>query len=67
MTNEERDLIEKFVARVGGASSSRFGQSVPATQPGMAPIDPEADRYIAQQFQTHPEARYRTTAICVMR
>ena len=66
MTNEERDLIEKFVARVGGASSSRFGQSVPATQPGMAPIDPEADRYIAQQFQTHPEAAYRITQMAVV-
>jgi hypothetical protein len=66
MTNEERDLIEKFVARVGGASSSGFGQSVPATQPGMAPIDPEADRYIAQQFQTHPEARYRITQMAVV-
>ncbi len=66
MTNEERDLIEKFVARVGGASNSRFGQSVPATQPGMAPIDPEADRYIAQQFQTHPEAAYRITQMAVV-
>ena len=65
MTNEERDLIEKFVARVGGAATGGF-QSVPATQPGMAPIDPEADRFIAQQFQTHPEARYRITQMAVV-
>ena len=66
MTNEERDLIEKFVARVGGAPSGGFGQSVPVTQPGLPPIDPEADRFIAQQFQTHPEARYRVTQMAVV-
>ena len=66
MTNEERDLIEKFVARVGGAAAGGFNQSVPATQPGLPPIDPEADRFIAQQFQTHPEARYRVTQMAVV-
>ncbi len=64
MTNEERDLIDKFVARVGGAASS-FG-GMPQTQPALPPIDPEADRYIAQQFQTHPEARYRITQMAVV-
>ena len=66
MTNEERDLIDKFVARVGGAASGGFSGSVPASQPALAPIDPEADRYIAQQFQTHPEARYRITQMAVV-
>ena len=66
MTNEERDLIERFVARVGGASAAGFSPTVPATQPGLSPIDPEADRYIAQQFQTHPEARYRITQMAVV-
>ena len=65
MTNEERDLIDKFVARVGGAASGSFG-SVPSNQPALPPIDPEADRYIAQQFQTHPEARYRITQMAVV-
>ena len=65
MTNEERDLIDKFVARVGGAANGGFG-SVPNSQPALAPIDPEADRYIAQQFQTHPEARYRITQLAVV-
>ena len=66
MTNEERDLIDKFVARVGGAASSGFTGSVPSSQPALPPIDPEADRYIAQQFQTHPEARYRITQMAVV-
>ncbi len=68
MTNEERDLIEKFVARVGGAAQGGgvFQRSVPATQPQLAPIDPEADRFIAEQFQSHPEARYRITQMAVV-
>jgi hypothetical protein len=66
MTNEERDLIEKFVARVGGAATGVFGRSVPSTQPNLPPIDPDADRFIAEQFQTHPEARYRITQMAVV-
>lgn len=65
MTNEERDLIDKFVARVGGAPTGAWSR-VPQSQPGLPPIDPEADRYIAQQFQTHPEARYRITQMAVV-
>lgn len=65
MTNEERDLIAKFVARVGGASQSGFG-SVPSTQPNLPPIDPDADRFLTQEFQQYPEARYRITQMAVV-
>lgn len=63
MTNEERDLISKFISRVGGAPQGGgfMSGSVPRTQPQLPPIDPEADSFIAQQFQQHPEARYRIT------
>lgn len=63
MTNEERDLIAKFISRVGGAPQGGgfLGGSVPTTQPQLPPIDKEADAFIAQQFQQHPEARYRIT------
>lgn len=72
MTNEERDIIAAFVARVGGApqaqGASPWGGSVPATRsapaaPPLPPIDPEADGFIAQQFQANPEARYRLTQL----
>ena len=66
MTNEERELISQFVARVGGSTAGGFSRSVPSTQPGLPPIDPEADRFIAEQFQTHPEARYRITQMAVV-
>jgi hypothetical protein len=39
---------------------------VPATAPSLPPIDPEADRFIADQFQSHPEARYRITQMAVV-
>lgn len=65
MNNEERDLIAKFVARVGGAPQGGFG-SVPATAPSLPPIDPEADRFIAENFQKYPEARYRITQMAVV-
>ena len=63
MTNEERDLIAKFISRVGGAPQGGgfLGGSVPSTQPQLPPIDKEADSFIAQQFQQSPEARYRIT------
>lgn len=65
MTNEERDLISRFVARVGGAASGGFS-SVPAAQTALPPVDREADQYIAEQFQSHPEARYRVTQMAVV-
>ncbi len=66
MTNEERDLITQFIARVGGAQAGRGAPSgsVPSTQPAASPlpaIDPEADALIADLFARHPEARYRLT------
>ncbi len=70
MTNEERDIIAAFIARVGGAPPPQGGwgggASVPATQPqrpDLPPVDPDADHLIAQQFQSYPEARYRITQL----
>ncbi len=65
MTNEERDIISKFIARVGGAgqSSGFAGGSVPASQPALPPIDRDADSFIAQTFNQYPEARYRITQL----
>ena len=66
MTNEERDLISKFVARVSGGGQGGFSRAVPTTGPSLPPIDLEADRYIAEQFQAYPEARYRITQMAVV-
>ncbi|MBV9250188.1 MAG: DUF2076 domain-containing protein [Acetobacteraceae bacterium] len=68
MTNEERDIITQFIARVGGTqqqSGSGFAGSDPATtqQPALPPVDREADAFIAQLFQRYPEARYRITQL----
>ena len=68
MTNEERDIITQFIARVGGVQApgqpAFGGGSVPATTaPPMPPVDPEADRLIAEQFARYPEARYRLTQL----
>lgn len=66
MTNEERDIISQFIARVGGAAqqSSFAPGSVPAPQQqALPPIDREADAYIAQLFNQFPEARYRITQL----
>jgi hypothetical protein len=65
MTNEERDIITQFIARVGGAQSQPgFSGSVPATtQPALPPVDRDADVLIADQFQRYPESRYRITQL----
>jgi uncharacterized protein len=67
MTNEERDIISQFVARVGGAPapSSFAAGSVPATQaaPPLPPVDRDADGLIQQMFQRYPEASYRMTQL----
>jgi hypothetical protein len=68
MTNEERDIIGQFIARVGGAAQpSGFGSgSVPATQPAqpaLPPVDRDADAFIGQSFTQYPEARYRITQL----
>jgi hypothetical protein len=63
MTPQERDIIGRFIERVSGAPAPAGGSSVPATtQPGALPaIDPEADRFIGEQFANYPNARYRIT------
>jgi len=67
MTNEERDIITQFVARVSGAQALAQpapGGSVPATTtPALPPVDPEADRLIGDTFARYPEARYRMTQL----
>ena len=66
MTNEERDIINQFIARIGGApAASGFASgSVPATQaPPLPPVDRDADALISAQFQAFPEARYRMTQL----
>jgi len=67
MTNEERDIISQFVARVGGAPApSNFAAgSVPATQaaPPLPPVDRDADALIGQMFQRYPEVPYRMTQL----
>jgi hypothetical protein len=67
MTNEERDIISQFIARIGGAPApSGFAApgSVPATQtPPLPPVDPEANALIGQMFQRYPETAYRMTQL----
>jgi len=64
MTNEERDLITRYIARIAGAQQQGggfSGGSVPQSQPALPPIDRDADTLIAQLFQQYPDARYRIT------
>ncbi len=62
MTPDERDIIGQFVTRVSGTQVATFaGGSVPATRPALPPVDPEADRFLAELFSRFPEARYRIT------
>lgn len=61
MTNEERDIIARFIARIAGAENGGFAGSVPATATALPPIDPEADALIAELFARYPAARYRIT------
>ncbi len=57
MTDQERDIITRFIERVAGAQAQ--GQPLP-------PIDPDADRLIADLFARHPEARYRIAQMAVL-
>jgi hypothetical protein len=58
MTSEERDLITRFIERAAGAGQGA-GQPLP-------PLDPEADRLIADLFARYPEARYRITQMAMV-
>lgn len=60
MTNEERDIITRYIERVGGAQAASFG-SVPGATQSLPPIDKEADALIGELFAKYPEARYRLT------
>ena len=68
MTNEERDLITRFIERVGGPAAGGGFASVPATggSQNLPPIDRDADALLADLFQRHPEARYRVTQVAVV-
>lgn len=67
MTDEERRIITAFVERMSGAApiaqapSGPWGATGPARTPDLPPMDPEADRLIADLFARHPDARYRIT------
>ena len=61
MTDEERDLITRFIERVGGAQPAIGSGSVPATTAPLPPIDPQADQLIGDLFSRYPESRYRLT------
>ncbi|MBV9784419.1 MAG: DUF2076 domain-containing protein [Acidisphaera sp.] len=65
MTNEERDIITRFIERVsgsqGGAQSGGFSGSVPGTLPALPPVDREADALIGNLFTQYPDAKYRLT------
>lgn len=57
MNSEERDLISHFIARVGGGVGA---------QKALPPIDPEANRFIAENFKRYPDAPYRITQLAVV-
>ena len=57
MTDQERDLITRFIERVAGVQTP--GHSLP-------PIDPEADRLLADLYARLPEARYRITQMAMV-
>jgi hypothetical protein len=61
MTNDEREIITRFIERLSGAGRPATLGSVPGTQPPLPPIDREADALIAELFNRYPEARYRLT------
>ena len=60
MTNEERDIITRFIERISGAQGATGFSQAQGGQP-LPPVDPEADRLIGELFAKYPEARYRLT------
>ena len=62
MTNEEREIITRFIGRVGGATQAGgFGGGASGTPAPLPPVDKEADDLIGQLLTQYPEARYRIT------
>jgi uncharacterized protein len=61
MTNEEREIITRFIERVGGAKTGGGFGSVPGSASALPPVDKEADALIGELFAKYPEARYRLT------
>ena len=62
MTNEEREIITRFIGRVGGVTQpGGFGGGASGTPAPLPPVDKEADELIGQLFAQYPEARYRIT------
>lgn len=61
MTDQERDLITRFIERVAGGQS----QGQPQGQP-LPPLDPDANRLIAELFGRYPEAAYRITQMAMV-
>jgi len=62
MTNEERDIITRFIERVSGAQGATgFAQGGQGGGQPLPPVDPEADHLIGDLFAKYPEARYRLT------
>ena len=65
MTNEERDVIARFIERVAGGAPASGGFTSPAAAPAanLPPVDRDADSYLAELFQRFPEARYRISQL----
>ena len=61
MTNEERDLITRFIERVGAQQAGGFGGPAGQAAAPLPPIDRDADALIGDLFTHYPEARYRIT------
>jgi hypothetical protein len=69
MTEEERRIISDYVMRVAGAqpaapAATPWGgrpTTGQASAPQLPPVEPEADRLIADLFTRYPEARFRIT------
>lgn len=65
MTNEERDLITRFIERVAGAGQAQAPGGQASQQP-LPPVDKDADALIGELFNRYPEARYRITQMAVV-